>query len=670
MYRQILFIFLLMLNMSTFVMAQDQEIDSLQSLISKSKDDSLKVNTILELCKKYYNSDPQKAIRFAQLAKDLADKINFPKGAATALKSIGIGYYLQGKSLETLEYWEQSLAIFDSIGDKVGVANILSNEGAAYFNQGDDTKALDLYLQSLKVSEKLTDTLRIVTALSNIGGVYSNKKITQDKALEYYFRALPLMESYSDQKDLRTKGAIGTICINIGEIYFNKDTANLQKSLNKKSFTKDEKDSISNASDSLALYFFEKARITFENSEDLPAAMNWLGKLYSRKKEFGKAINYQKQAYDIAKKLETLLDMTQSRLGLADTYYNKGDIELAISAYKEAEKLAQEMGGSNLELKNTYGGLALSYAKQGDYKNAYTYQTQFTKIKDDLYNIDTDKKLQGLQFTFDIQKKQGQIDLLTKDKALQALDLQKQKLIKNATIGGLSVVCVFLGVVFVQKKKITKEKQRSEELLLNILPAETAEELKATGTAKTKSFDEVTVMFTDFKNFTQASEKLTAEELVEEINHCYSEFDKIITRYGIEKIKTIGDSYMCAGGLPVTNSTHPVDVVKAGLEMQEFIAKNKAAREAAGQPFFELRLGIHTGPVVAGIVGIKKFAYDIWGDTVNTASRMESSGEVGKVNISGPTYEIIKDKFRCTPRGKIKAKNKGEIEMYFVEAAI
>ncbi|MBL0105619.1 MAG: adenylate/guanylate cyclase domain-containing protein [Bacteroidetes bacterium] len=214
---------------------------------------------------------------------------------------------------------------------------------------------------------------------------------------------------------------------------------------------------------------------------------------------------------------------------------------------------------------------------------------------------------------------------------------------------------------------MTEEKKRSDELLLNILPEETAEELKATGTAKAKSFDMVTVMFTDFKNFTQASEKLTPEELVHEINYCYSEFDKIITKYNIEKIKTIGDSYMCAGGLPVTNATHPEDVIKAGLEMQDFIIRHKEERIKLDQPYFDLRLGVHTGPVVAGIVGIKKFAYDIWGDTVNTASRMESSGAIGKVNISGTTYEIVKDKFIFTHRGKIEAKNKGQIDMYFVE---
>ena len=214
---------------------------------------------------------------------------------------------------------------------------------------------------------------------------------------------------------------------------------------------------------------------------------------------------------------------------------------------------------------------------------------------------------------------------------------------------------------------IHKERSRSDELLLNILPFETATELKATGKVQARRYDSVTVMFTDFKNFTKMSERMSAEELVQEINHCYSEFDRIISNHTLEKIKTIGDSYMCAGGIPVENETHATDMVKAALEIQQFIKNYSLEKKQNEDAFFEIRIGIHTGPVVAGVVGIKKFAYDIWGDTVNTASRMESSSEPGKVNISGATYELVKNQFTCTHRGKIEARNKGEIDMYFVE---
>lgn len=221
--------------------------------------------------------------------------------------------------------------------------------------------------------------------------------------------------------------------------------------------------------------------------------------------------------------------------------------------------------------------------------------------------------------------------------------------------------------VLVRTAELRTEKKKSDDLLLNILPTEVANELKEKGSAAAKQFDEVTVMFTDFKGFTQISEKLSPTELVSEIHACFKAFDHIIEKHNIEKIKTIGDSYMCAGGLPVANKTNATDIVQAALEIQQFMVQHSKQRKSDNKEIFEIRIGIHTGPVVAGIVGVKKFAYDIWGDTVNIASRMESSGEPGKVNISGSTYDLVKDKFSCIHRGKIQAKNKGEIDMYFVE---
>jgi class 3 adenylate cyclase len=240
-------------------------------------------------------------------------------------------------------------------------------------------------------------------------------------------------------------------------------------------------------------------------------------------------------------------------------------------------------------------------------------------------------------------------------------------MVRNGFVGGFAVVLVFAGIFFSQRNKIKAGKKKSDELLLNILPIEVAEELKVNGYAEAKMIDSVTVLFTDFKDFTKLSEQLSPKELVAEINECFSAFDLIMEKHGVEKIKTIGDSYMAAGGLPIANNTHPFDVVSAAMEIQQYMIDHKAKKIVEGKSYFQVRIGVHTGQVVAGIVGIKKFQYDIWGDTVNTASRMESSGEAGKVNISGITYRIVKDKFHCEYRGKVSAKGKGEIDMYFVD---
>ncbi|MGB6034724.1 MAG: adenylate/guanylate cyclase domain-containing protein, partial [Cryomorphaceae bacterium] len=258
-------------------------------------------------------------------------------------------------------------------------------------------------------------------------------------------------------------------------------------------------------------------------------------------------------------------------------------------------------------------------------------------------------------------------------------ELRKKDTTRNVAIGSGLVFFLLAGGLLSRNRYIKKsrdiislEKDRSESLLLNILPAEIAEELKDKGRADARDFDLVSILFTDFVRFTEISSKMNAQDLVSEINSCFETFDSIMAKYGIEKIKTIGDAYMAAGGLPVPSQNAPANTVQAALEMQDFIRKRKAERDAKDLPAFKMRVGIHTGPVVAGIVGVKKFQYDLWGDTVNTASRLESSGEPGEVNISNKTYEMVKNdtRFSFKSRGKIDVKGKGEIEMWFVSLAV
>ncbi|MCK5028452.1 MAG: PAS domain-containing protein [Bacteroidales bacterium] len=222
------------------------------------------------------------------------------------------------------------------------------------------------------------------------------------------------------------------------------------------------------------------------------------------------------------------------------------------------------------------------------------------------------------------------------------------------------------GEIEEQKEFITEQKKKSDELLLNILPFETAEQLKKKGFAKSKQYKLVSILFTDFKDFSKLPEVMESQELIKELNVYIQKFDEIIEGHYIEKIKTIGDAFMCAGGLPLRNKSNPIDVTLAGLEIQKFMLDYGAEKRQNGEKPWELRLGIHTGEVIAGVIGKKKFTYDIWGDAVNKASRMEQAGEVGKVNVSGNTFEYIKDYFDCTHRGKIEVKNNIQLDMYFV----
>lgn len=225
-------------------------------------------------------------------------------------------------------------------------------------------------------------------------------------------------------------------------------------------------------------------------------------------------------------------------------------------------------------------------------------------------------------------------------------------------------------IINVRTEDLIIEKEKTEKLLVNVLPRNTASEIMEKGKAAKIKYNFVTVLFSDIQGFTKIAEETNPEILIDELDKFFFYFDSVVEKYGIEKIKTIGDAYMCAGGIPEKNRTNPVEVILAALEMKGYMTRLKESSELEGMKYWDIRIGIHTGTVVAGVVGQKKLSYDIWGDTVNTASRMESSGEAGKINISGTTYQFVKEFFTCEYRGKMPVKYKGELEMYFVNGII
>ncbi len=628
--------------------AQDPAVDSLKLLTAQYGRDTIQVKTLIELSKRLVNAQPEEALEYSTKALQLADSLHYVSGQAFAYKWIGIYYYTQSKNVETLDNWLKSLNLFRSLKDKIGIANILSNIGSLYYNQSDDAKALEYYLQSLPLAEESGDKLRMATVLQNIGNTYLRKKNTLPLALKYLLRALPITE------EIKNHDAIVTVCTNLGEGYMEMSKVDS------------------------ALLYFKKALKVSNNAEVLSTTfiLNNIGKAYAKKQNFELAIKYQKKSVELTQKLNAAYYEGKSLLGLADTYLEKGDVNLAVTTYKHAERLLLQNHAIE-ELISTYSGLTKAHARMGKINEAFVYQTLFSNYKDSLYNIETDKKLSNLALEYNISSKEKDINLLTKDKALNELELQKQKTTRNAFALGFGLIMIIAFVIYRnyrQKVKtnilLDKQKVQIETLMLNILPEEVSAELQEFGHATPRYYESVSVLFTDFKSFTLLSNKMSPGELIEELNESFMAFDDIVENYGLEKIKTIGDSYMCAGGIPTPDNQHLPKMIKAGLAMQEYIKGRNENRAANGMPAWELRVGIHIGPVVAGVVGKMKYAYDIWGSTVNIASRMESNGEPGLVNVSAAVYEEIKEDYDCRYRGKISAKNIGDIDMYFIEKSI
>jgi class 3 adenylate cyclase len=464
--------------------------------------------------------------------------------------------------------------------------------------------------------------------LNNLGVIYHNQG-DAEAAEDYHSRSLKI------RKEINDSIGIANSFNNLGMIYYRKH--NYDK----------------------ALEFFSKSlkiREALNYKPGLAVSFQNIGGVYRNTNNYEKALEYLKKSLALRRELNQQVTVSQSLNTISGVYFSLQNYKLA-KAYCDSALVIASENKSPTFIKDVEAMQAKIDSAMGNYKGAFEHYQKYIFYRDSIVNDETRKATIKSQMKYEFEKKEAATKAEQEKKdALTQAEIRKQKIIRNSVGGGLAIVLLFSVLVYRQRNKISKEKKRSDELLLNILPSEVAEELKEKGYADAKQFDEVTVLFTDFKGFTAIAEKLSAQDLVKEINECFSAFDKICEQYGIEKIKTIGDAYMAAGGLPVVNKTHATDVVKAALEMRDFM-KNKT---------FEIRIGIHTGNVIAGIVGIKKFQYDIWGDTVNTASRMESSGEVGKINISETTYQLVKDKFNCEYRGEVEAKGKGKVKMYFV----
>ncbi|MFD0976863.1 adenylate/guanylate cyclase domain-containing protein [Salinimicrobium gaetbulicola] len=511
------------------------------------------------------------------------------------------------------------------------------SQGVAWRLKGEYHKSVDYLFKAAEMAEVLDEKVKLAMTNVEIGNTYSENR-NSSLAFEYYDRGLKILKE-ADQTLV-----IGQTMYNIGDDLI-----------------------LENEIDS-ALVYTERARKIFRdyNKKKYEAySLGNLGRIYAKKGNVIRAELYLNEAIKILEKFNDYNAITDFLAVMSDIYLDRNDIGSAIEYGKRSLEAADRYKLKG-DLENIHLKLSKIYEKAGDLDEAYNHYKKYVLYKDSIKNIQSIENMANLRTNFEIARKQTEVDLLNEQK-------KNQKTIVIATLVALLLILLlafglyrrnkFIGRT---KKIIEREKNRSEILLLNILPQETANELKEKGKVQPKKFDAVSILFTDFKNFTHYAENLSPEELVDSVDFYFSEFDRIMEKYGLEKIKTVGDAYMCAAGVPFPSKDHAIKVVSAACEMIEFVDEAKKLKSEK-ETRFEMRIGINSGPVIAGVVGTKKFAYDIWGDTVNIASRMESSSEEGKINISENTYELVKDKFECEYRGEVPVKSKGMMKMYFVK---
>ena len=635
----------------TVAMDFKQSTDSLLEILERNPKDDTLLNELIDHLNQSIFNDPELACKQIGKTLILAREMEGHEQTARLFLLSGISYDLRGLYDSAFIMYDMGLSIAEERAFDGLRGEIYNNYSITLSVLGRLEESIEYTLKAKDIFEASGDSAQLAKIYNNLGSRYSEIRFI-DLALEYYLKASSINERREDHRRLAYNyGNIGLIYQGLGQ--------------NEKALD----------------FFYRSLNLldTVQNRYDYSIAMHNLALAYIGTTDYETALKYEERALMLAREVNDELGIVSVLNGMAQIHSSTGQPLKALGFYDQSEPIARRLGARSY-LMNIYEARGKIYAELNDYRKAFEFNQKFLAIKDSVMTVERDKAVEMLK-DFESERKQQEIQLLTKDTEIQKLSIRRQKIIRNSfAIVGFLILLLAIGIFsryrYVRRtrnelaeknKVINYEKSRSDNLLLNILPAETAEELKNTGTSEARHFEMATVMFTDFKGFTKMAEVLSAKDLVNEIDHCFKAFDEIIARYNVEKIKTIGDSYMCAGGLPVPNDTNPVDVVMAALEIQQFMVDLMAQKKKENKPYFELRIGIHTGPLIAGIVGIRKFQYDIWGDTVNIASRMESSGEEGKINISQMTYEKLSGRFKCVYRGKIEAKYKGAIDMYFVE---
>ncbi len=570
------------------------------------------------------NYKPTLSHHLLNQALSLARPAGYDNGVAVALKHIGFYHRYQWQLQEAYNTTKMALEIFNSLGNRPEQIACKYNLSVVLSYRGEKDSAIKLCLESIREARQLKDYRWVVMHTVQIGNIYSSVKET-DTAKRYLYQALRAPED-SGKNSFRAYQSLGEVA---------------EQERNWKE----------------ALMWYSKG-LDYSKKGDTPHylllianELNIANVLCELGREDSAAATARRAKDIIASNTDFDGYTAWADFVLSKAHLGKGNYDSARKYALSCLQATKNMGPVSYS-GEANGLLARIYDRLGEHAAAYHYLQAYTRYKDSTNDLKAIKKWFTAVMSDQNELLAGEKVLLTERRKLQGRWLL-------ASVFAAFLLATLLFVIFRRKKK-------ADALLLNILPKEVVTEYNRHAKVDAREYELATVLFTDFVGFTDASHSITPEALLNTLNEYFSGFDTIIGRYSIEKIKTIGDAYMAVGGVPLPNNTNPTDVVRAAIEILKFVVDTKAQKSKKGETCFDVRIGIHSGPLVAGVIGTKKFSYDIWGDTVNTASRMESNGEVGRINISEATYLLVKNHFDCIT-GKMKyIKGLGDTQMYLV----
>ena len=573
---------------------------------------------------------PEDALLFFRETSDQSTAANYMKGLAFSKNGFGILWANLGDYAKGLDSFDNAEDIFAGLKDNKGIAFVKNNKGTIYESMGLFDKAVTEYQTALALYEQLGLQEEIAVTANNLGS--SNSEMGRfDAALGYFQQALEVHKAMGYEKETATE------LNNIGDLYQKEDLVE----------------------DALNFYNQAMATATKLDDQGLIAEINLnLGHLYETDNELQKAIAYYEDSLVTFKAIQNMEGQVGALNNIGGVYARQNDAETALKYHLEAYEASSNAGyreGLKISLKQ----LASDYQMLENYSEASHYLTLYTELTDTLQEEKTAEAFANSEVLFDTEKKSK--ELLKQKAEIEERIKERNRLLLIMAIIGVSMILITILLFWV-----VKERKKSEKLLLNILPKKVANELKRSGKTVPEKFESCTVYFSDIANFTTTSEHLDPVFLISELNDIFTNFDAVMEKYGCERIKTIGDAYMAVCGVPVQVEDHAERMVKAAKEILIWLNNRNENSDLK----WRIRIGINTGQIVGGVVGVKKYIYDVFGDTINTASRMESNSEPMRINISKNTYEIVQHIFDTTARTPIEVKGKGLQEMYFIEGPI